>query len=447
MTSCDQRGRGISLSRRHFLQGTAALGASASATPLIGAPALAAAKPDKIVVTGLKINWNRTFEQEIAPLFENKTGIKVQFEWLPIDALAARLKTQLSASDGGIDVAWFNTGNVNAMASGLADHTALFKEFGAPDGYDFEDIFLSSRLGYTVGGRLVGIPFRYTTYIQHYQPDILEKAGISKAPSTFADYRQAGLAVTEKFGPERFGIGMYGRESEAMVRGWHPFLLSSGGRYYDPKTWDILINKPEAVSSLQFYGGLAKDKVVPPEYSTWEWDGLTAGAQADRYAMTVTIGPYATLMGDPAKSKTAGKWAWAKVPGATDPSQATASAGGWAMGVSENSKNKRWAFEFLKMATSKAAMKSTTRDGNAPPRNSVLNDPDVVKALGWAPAFSEMAKVSIAFPTADDPVFTVCDQQIRPHISRVLLGQATAQEAMDAAAAEWKRTLRRAGLI
>src|SRR5690606_24233703 len=98
---------------------------------------------------------------------------------------------------------------------------------------------------------------------------------------------------------------------------------------------------------LQFYGDLvAKDKVVPPESATWEWDGLTSGAQADRFAMTVTIGPYGTAMNDPAVSKTAGKWAWAPVPGATDPSQSAAPNGGWAMSIPESSPNKRWAYDF-----------------------------------------------------------------------------------------------------
>lgn len=432
------------LSRRNFLAGTAGV----LAAPMLSAPALAQVKPDKIVVAAWQVNWKRTFEEEIGPAFEEKTGIKVQFEFLPMDALAARLKTQLGSSDGSIDVGWFNSGNVNPLAPDLADHEALFKEFGAPDDYDWDDFFPSSKQCFTVGGRLVGIPFRYSTYILMFQPEVLSQAGITQAPTTFEEYRQAALAITEKFGPGRFGVGMYGRESESMVRGWQPFLLSNGGTYYDTKTYEIMVNKEPAVSSLQFYGDLiAKDKVVPPEAMTWEWDGLTSGAQADRFGMTVTIGPYATLMNDPSVSKTAGKWDWALTPGGTDISQSRAPGGGWAMGVSETSKNKRWAFEFVKMATSVAALKSTTKDGNAPPRFSVLNDPGVVATIGWAPAFSEQAKTAIPFPTADDTVFTTCDQQIRPHLSRVLLGQTTAQEAMDAAAAEWTRTLRRAGVL
>lgn len=435
-------------SRRAFLKGTAVAGLGAATTSLLGMPALAQAKPDKIVVTGLQISWRRTFEEEIGPLFEQQTGIKVEFEWLPQDALAARLKTQAGSSDGGIDVAWINTGNANTMSSMMTDFGALMSEHGTPDDFDLDDVLPAAMSGYRIGGRQIGMPFRYTTYLMHYQKDVLEQAGITSAPATFAEYRNAGLAVTEKFGPDRFGIGVYGRESEAMVRGWHCFMLSSGGNYYNPETWEILINQKAAVDSLQFYGDLvAKDKVVPPESATWEWDGLTSGAQADRFAMTVTIGPYGTAMSDPAVSKTAGKWAWARVPGATDPSQSAAPNGGWAMAIPEASPNKSWAYDFIIMATTKAAMKSTTKDGNAPPRFSVLNDPEVVARYGWAPAFSEQAKTAVDFPVPADPIFTTVDQQIRPHISRVLLGQSTAQEAMDAAAADWQRTLSRARLI
>ncbi len=435
------------LSRRSFLKGSAVSGLGVAATSLLNMPALAQSKPDKIVVTGLQISWRRTFEEEIGPAFEQQYGIPVEFEWLPQDALAARLKTQAGSTDSGIDVAWINTGNANTMSGMMTDFGALMEQLGTPDDFDLDDVLPAAISGYRIGGRLIGMPFRYATQIMHYQPESLEQAGITSVPGTFAEFRNAALAITEKFGPDRYGVGVYGRESEAMVRGWHCFLLSAGGNYYNTDTWEILVNKKESVDSLQFYGDLVKDKVVPPESATWEWDGLTAGAQADRFAMAVTIGPYGTAMNDPAVSKSGGKWAWARVPGATDPSQSKTPNGGWAMAIPESSRNKEWAYQFIIMATTKAAMKSTTKDGNAPPRFSVLNDPDVVALYGWAPAFSEQAKTAIDFPNPADPIFTTVDQQIRPHMSRVLLGQSTAQEAMDAAADEWKRTLSRAGLI
>ncbi|MAQ81680.1 MAG: hypothetical protein CMH12_00440 [Maritimibacter sp.] len=101
--------------RRRFLAGSSALIAGSS----LNTKAFAQSRPDKIVVAGLQIKWKRTFEEEIGPAFEEATGIKVVHEWLPIDALAARLKTQMGS--GGIDVGWFNTGNVAAMAEYCAD--------------------------------------------------------------------------------------------------------------------------------------------------------------------------------------------------------------------------------------------------------------------------------------------------------------------------------------
>ena len=424
--------------RRAFLAGAAATGAG------LALPALAQAKPDKIVIAALMIKWRRTLEEEVGPLFEKQTGIKVEFAFLPMDALATRLKTQLN--DGSIDVGQFNNVMANWAAPDMADHEKLAAEYAGAD-YRWDDILASSKNLFTIGGKLVGVPYRFITYIMHYRPDLLEQVGIGSAPKTIAEYQKAGIAITEKFGPERYGIGIYGKESEAMLRGWLPFMLSAGGRYYDLKTKEILINKKDAVDSLQYYGDLVhKYKLVPPEAFTWEWDGLTAGGQADRYAMTCAIASYGTALNDPAVSKTAGKWAWAKVPGETDAAQSLAGTGGWALGVSKGSKHPKWAFEFVKLATNVAMMKKSAFDGNSPPRTSVLNDPEVVAELKWAPAFAAQAENAIPWPAPNDPVFSACDQQLRPHVSRVLLGQKTAQQALDEAAAEWQRTFRRAGL-
>jgi multiple sugar transport system substrate-binding protein len=54
---------------------------------------------------------------------------------------------------------------------------------------------------------------------------------------------------------------------------------------------------------------------------TWEFDKIIAGGQNDHYAMTQTFAPYGTLINEPQLSKTAGRWAWATVPGYTSQAQ------------------------------------------------------------------------------------------------------------------------------
>ena len=88
-------------------------------------------------------------------------------------------------------------------------------------------------------------------------------------------------------------------------------------------------------------------------------------------------------------------------------------------------------------------MRRSLERGNAPPRVSVLSEPSVAERFGWAPVLAETLKTAGLEPR--DPIWPSMDLQLRGAISAVLLGQKTAKVALDAVAADWQRTLRRAG--
>ena len=127
---------------------------------------------------------------------------------------------------------------------------------------------------------------------------------------------------------------------------------------------------------------MTKYKAIVPDAITWEFDEIVAGGQNDRYAMTITLAPYGTLINDPKLSKTAGKWAWAVAPGAHGRDESRVSVGGWTFGV----------------------------------------------------------------PTPGHPVWDTLEVQMRSAISQVQLGQKTAKVALDELATDWQRSLRRAGI-
>jgi len=83
--------------------------------------------------------------------------------------------------------------------------------------------------------------------------------------------------------------------------------------------------------------------------------------------------------------------------------------------------------------------------GNLPPRNSVLNDPEILKTYGWAAATA--VALSRAIQNPSDEVWGTMEARLRTGISQILLGQRTAKAALDAVADDWRRSLRRAGLI
>jgi multiple sugar transport system substrate-binding protein len=423
------------MKRRDFLAGTATL----------AAPSLARAqsKPEKLVFVGDNGPWHWCLTEEVAPAFQQATGIKVDFTLLPIDALSARLKGELNSGSPDIDIIQWTAPFAGWLAPHMADHAKLLADTAGkhPD-FDWDDFLPAIRDMASYQGKLLGIPYRVTTSILNYQKQLLTDAGFTTPPADWDSFLAAAQATTK---PPRYGLGIWGRQGPAMVGGFTPFLYGNGGRYFDPVTMKIEINSPQAVEALQYYGDLmTKYKVIVPDAITWEFDEIIAGGQTDRYAMTITLAPYGTLINDPKLSKTGGRWAWSVAPGRHSAADSRVSFGGWTFGVPAAGKNTEWAFEFIQMATSKQWMRRSLERGNAPPRTSVLTDPTVLDRFGWAPVMAEALKTAVLEPR--DPFWPAMELQLRSGISAVLLGQQTAKVALDSVAADWQRTLRRAGV-
>lgn len=432
-------GRGPVIRRRVLL---AAGAAGAMGTRI----ARAQSKPEKLIFVGDNGPWHWTLVEEVAPAFEKETGIKIDFTLLPIDALSARLKAELNSGSNSIDVIQWTAVMAGWLSPYMEDHEKLLQSSAATHGdFDWDDFLPPVRAMSTYEGKLCGIPYRTTMGILHYQKALLEEAGITRAPETFAELQTAAIATTKAGGGTRYGLGYLARQGPALVGGWSPFMRSNGGAYYDPKTYEILINQPPAVEALEFYGDLmTKHHAVVPDSITWEFDEIVAGGQTDRYAMAVTLAPYGTLINDPKLSKTAGRWSWAVTPGGKSRDQSRTTLGGWTFGVPKGGRNQDWAWAFIQLATSKQWMRRSLERGNAPPRVSVLNDPSIVERFGWAPVVAEAMKTAEQDPR--EPIWPALELQLRSGVSAVVTGQKQAKQALDDVAADWRRTMRRAGI-
>jgi ABC-type glycerol-3-phosphate transport system substrate-binding protein len=426
------------LNRRHLLQ-------AAGATLAVPARASRAqTRPDKLVYVGDNGPWHYVMVEEIAPAFEKATGIRIDFTLLPVDPWTARLKAELSAGSNGIDIVQWSVGMAGWIAPHMDDHEEIAAKIMARDPtFDWADFLTGSKQAATYDGRMAGIPYRITTGILHYQKALLEQAGIVRPPETFAELQKAAIALTTP--PTRYGFGLSGRQGPAILTSFYPFLYSAGGRMVDFQTGEIFINQPQAVEALRFWADLVvKDKVVPPECVTWEYDEIVAGGQNDRYAMAQTFAPYGTLINDPKLSKTGGNWAWATVPGQTDKSQSRTWVDGHFLAVPKYASNKDWSIEFIRMCCSKDWMRRSMIRGNAPPRGSVLRDPEMMAMIGWPPTAA--AAIETGIPTPAHPAFGALSLSLRSALSQAILGQKTAKQALDDTALDWQRGLRRAGI-
>ena len=433
--------------RRRFISTAAAgLGAGMIGVPL-ARPALAATKPDKLVFMIDNAPWHGALHDAAAE-YEKDTGIRIEFTVLPDDALIARLKSELSAQSTGIDMMQFTATWVSWMAPHVDDHARMIAEASNKyaAGFAWDDVPQSVRTIGTWDNKLCGLPYRVTMGVLHYQPEVLQQAGIDHPPGTWDELLAAAQAVTKAGAGKRYGLGFTMREGPAISDSWINFLRSNGGDLFDLKTHEILINKPPAVEALRYYSDLLnKYHVVPPDAVTWEWDEIIANGQNDRYGMTLAFAASGTMLNDPKISRTGGKWAWSVVPGAHSIDQSRTFLGGWSLAVPRYSQNRDWAFAFLQMAAGKEWALRSLAQGNCPAHLSALNDPEIARQFGWAAAGAKALQTATVDP--QDPRWGALELALRTGLSRVLLGQSEPQPALDAVAASWQRIMRRGAAL
>ncbi|MSP01500.1 MAG: extracellular solute-binding protein [Acetobacteraceae bacterium] len=424
------------IKRRDLLAGTAAT---------LAMPALAQSKPDKLVYVGDNGPWHWVMVEEVGPAFEKATGIKIDFTLLPVDPWNARLKAELNSGSSGIDIVQWSVGMAGWLSPHFDDHEEYVAKIMARDpAWEWNDFLVGSKKAATYEGKLIGVPYRITTGIMHYQKYLMDAAGIAKLPETFEELQKAAIALNKP--PERYGFGISGRQGPAILSSFYPWLYSAGGGMVDFKTGEILINSPASISGLEFWVDLiTKYKVVPPEALTWEYEEIVAGGQSDRYAMVQTFAPYGTLINDPKISKSGGKWTWSTVPGKTEKSQSRTWVDGHSLGIPKYTKNKEWSLEFIRLCCDKKWMRRSMERGNAPPRGSVLRDPEMIEKIGWPEVAAKAIETGI--PTPAQPVFPTLALSLRAGLSQAVLGQKTAKQALDDVATDWQRGLRRGGII
>src|ERR1700712_1433115 len=232
-------------------------GLLAGATAALAMPSLgrAQSKPEKLIFVGDNGPWHWCLTEEVAPAFQQATGIKVDFTLLPIDALSARLKGELNSGSPEIDIIQWTATFAGWLAPHMADHAKLLADTAGkhPD-FDWDDFLPPVRDLASYQGKLLGIPYRVTTSILNYQKQLLANAGFASPPGDWDRFLAAAQATTKA--PERYGLGIWGRQGPAILGGFSPFLRGNGGRYFDPQTYEIQIASAKAVEALEYYGNL-----------------------------------------------------------------------------------------------------------------------------------------------------------------------------------------------
>jgi len=352
----------------------------------------------------------------LIPEFEKQTGIKVNMESYFEDQLTQKLTVEMTSGSSTIDVFMTRPLQEGRLFSKNKWYEPLNPYLGdaskTPAAWDWADFQKSAVEATTLNSTVYAVPIVSEWQMLFYRKDLFERAGL-KPPTTLEELEAAAKKLHN---PEKdmYGIVSRGQRGAAVTQ-FSSYLFEFGGDFL--KNGKSVIDTPEAVKAIQFYGKILKE-YGPPGVTNMSWPQAQALMASGKVAMWTDASTLLPGLLDPQKSKIADKVGLAPFP-AGPAGFKPFNVVPWAVSVSAQSKNKDAAWEFVKWLSSKETMKKAQLAGNTTARNSIWSDPEIIAKL--QPGLADIAKKTAATATPYDRPLMTAVVEARDAIGDVLV--------------------------
>lgn len=314
---------------------------------------------------------NKAYEELVSSFEKANPDIKIKMKTIPYSDYEVRLRTEI-ATGTPPDIMAIDSPTLAlyANAGALLSIDSFMKEEG-----DVEDFPTSTVKGLTYNNQIYLVPIGESSIALFYNKHILKEAGIPfpspnpNEPLTWSGVIEIAKKVTD---PEKGIIGLdpgqgFG-DGEAPAYFKMPFLWQFGADVLSPDgtTASGYLDSEKAIEALQLFQDLYhKHGIASLELAT---DAFVNG----KLAMTV-LGSWTLKDFERHSDFTLGEdFGVAPLPKGS--LQVTPN-GGWALGISSQSKHPNEAWKFIKYVTSYEGMKKyVTITGDLPARYSVVKD-------------------------------------------------------------------------
>jgi multiple sugar transport system substrate-binding protein len=368
----------------------AACGSSASSSPSAPAASAGTSAPSaagsggKLVIGAFEDGALVPFKGTILPMFEQATGIKVEFLTEPYDSFYAKALQDGQSKAGQYDIyimddPWIPQYAAAGILEDLGKH-------GITADADFAPSFID--LGYwppqkgprvkgfeTASPSLVALPSIGDLQTLTYRNDIF-----TKAPATWDELVSVAQAAMAS-GKIKYGFVFRGVKGNPIMNSFFPVLLSYGATFFDDK-WNPVFNSDKGKQAADFFVGTLKS-LAPPGVVEFDSDQEGAAILGGDAAAIIQYSGNAIKSDDPAQSKVVGKLDFGVVP---KKELAIAQIGIFIHGVSASAPNKDNAIAFMKWFGGAEAQTALARAGDLPVRLSSFADPQAVKDHRLLPA-------------------------------------------------------------
>lgn len=356
---------------------------------------------------------------EMIDEFTDETGIKVNVETVAWDDIRNKISVAANGKKAPADVVEVDWAWVGEFES------ADWLEPLSLDQEDIDDI--PSLESFTVGDKILGVPYANDFRIAYYNTEVYEKAGLEE-PQTWDNVVEQMKLIKEKGILEYpYTLPLNASEGTNTAFIWITYLRD-GKVFNDDNTLD----KDNAMATLEFMNQMSKEELINP--------ANTSSKDIDTYRQIASgeaaflVGPtsFVGRVNDEEESKVVGKVMPISPPGKSGKAEQTmALVEG--IGVTKYSENKEAAETFVKWYTSKETQAKLYEVNNTiPTRTSILEELIETDKLKNSGSMLETSKiVHTPFPNGVPSYYTEMSSSVSNAINKMVLGDLTPEQAFE----------------
>jgi len=286
-------------------------------------------------------------------------------------------------------------------------------------------------------GATFGLPvYGESTWLM-YRMDLFAEYGIDGPPTTMNELLADAKIISEGSGGSVAGITLRGAPGIQSVYPWAGFLRAFGGDFYTGD--ELAVDSPESVNAAQFWADLLTN-YGPSGVGNFDWEQNRIAFTQGAAAMTIDATANGPFNEDASSSVVAGNVGYAAIPYAISNPPASGNTNNslnvHALYLSSFSENKEAAYKFMAWATSEPVQANAveTTEAVGVTLQSVIESAMYAEKYGQ---FQEAVLTQLAtgnvnyLPAGQDANAIIIE--VGQALSRILAGEASAQEAMTAA--------------
>ncbi len=285
-------------------------------------------------------------------------------------------------------------------------------------------------------GKLYRIPHASDAGMLYYRKDILEQAGIP-APKTFEEMVKISQNL-QKQGQATWGYLWQGKQYEGVSAMFVEVLSGFGGFWANPQTFEVGLDKPEAIKAVEFLKNTIASGISPPGVTTYAEEETRLLFQNGK-ALFLRNWPYVWKLANAEGSNVRGKIAIE--PMLSSIGQTGGSClGGWGWGIAKTSKHPEQAWKAIKYLTSEETQrKFILETGLVPSYKSLFTNKEIVAQYPHYPQLLKVVERSALRPPLAQ--YAQASDILQRYLSSAFTGRMSAEQAMKAAASETRNLL------